>query len=357
MHLNRSALCSIEAQQTARLLLAGRPVPPELSMHIGAANVILTAFEQGWFVLPAWQSGHYSRTQFESIRRQLERHPAIPGAIAVAEDARRHALATFPGQDFELFGSRNTRLPCPVVMAKIAAYSCPRLPFEFRAKSFTAHDLCDWIEDVGNNCRRAVELSKLLCTPGLLDPLQDMQPKLESLAGTPMACYIEGIVCSVHSRFLSRDEARCLSDVSYGRRPAGAFVELLKRNEEERARDSNQYWKRIRRKVAGLAGLMAEVESYSHASLTKRLRSEFGPRYQVCRTKNLDYTRYVVEIDEAMPLGHTSHAASPFELANWVIALDNKLPKVLNSVGDFYDACKSADAAITRMRGGATAVG
>jgi len=350
MHLNRIALSSVDAQQTARLILAGKPIPVDMSSHIEAANHILQAIEQKQFIMPAWHTGHYSRSQFDEMRQILARRPSISRALSTAEAAKRTALIAFPGPDFELFGARRSRLRCPVAMAKNAAYSCPRLPFEFKPKTLTAADFCDWVDDVENNCLKVTELSELLTTAGMLDPSADMLPKISALIGTPSAIYIEAIVQSVHAKYLSESELSCLHNVSHGWTPPEVFTQLLKSNADRRAQESGLYWSRIRMKIAQLAGVFSEVSSYSHAHLTKRLRAALGSRFQVSKMKSLDCTRYVVEIDEAMPLGYASHAYSPFELVNWVIALDAQLDGAIVSLDAYWMACRNADQAITRMR-------
>lgn len=352
MLINRTFLCSAGGQNAARLMINGQDLPSELEEHREAAEYIRTAVDAGWFMLPYWrESGSYSREQFGDIHHHLQAHPDIPEAERAAQEALSHATATFKRPLFELFGSsRNNRLPSPTVMAKNAHLHCPRKPLEFVAWQFTAEDYCDLVEDVSANCRHVHQLAAALTWPGMLDASACLATKIDHLQTVGRADWITAIVKSVHHSYLSLESMAELKKAAYGRISGRAFTEFVAKDLRASESASQATWRATKAMIRNIAAVLGDTKSYHQATLTKLLRSELGREFGIRTIDGLQGKRLVVSTSTHHELGSNSKLITPFELVNWLLALDTAITKCTNDVHGFWEACTQADAVIDRMR-------
>lgn len=352
MHINRESLCCPGAQLAAKLLAQGQPLPPDLKINQEAAEYILSAIAEGWFMLPYWREpASYSREQFGEIHRHLQKHPDLPAAIQAAEAAVNHAKANFKGPLFELFGSyRNNRLPDPLVMAKSAHLSCPRKPLEFSAWEFTAEEFCNLVDDITARCQHVQQLADVITWPGMLEASACLGAKVERLRVIGRADWITPIVKSVHYSYLSQSCEAELKRVVSGYSDGRAFVEFVARDQQAKDAENQASWRAIKAMIRNVAGVLADAKSYHQASLTKQLRRDLGRHFCIRTIQGLQEPRLVVATDTHLELGSNSSITTPFELVNWVLSLDAANPNHPDDVFGYWEACKAADAALLRMR-------
>lgn len=351
MHLNREYLCCTDAQQAARHLAQSQPLPHDLSSRRAAAEYILSAIAEGWFMLPYWREpASYSREQFGEIHRRLRHHPDLPAAIKAAAAAVSHAKAVFKRPLFELFGSyRNNRLPDPLVMAESAHMSCPRMPLDFAAWEFTAHEFCDLLDDVSARCQHVHQLADVITWPDMLNSTACLGPKIERLRAIGRPAWIAPIVKSVHYSYLSSSCEAELKRLVAGYSDGRAFVEFVAQDLQAKESENQAKWRAIKAMIQRVAAVLAEAKSYHQAALTKLLRRELGRRFCVKTVQRLEGVRLVIETDTHLELGDNAKLTAPFDLVNWVIALDGAMSKQADDVFGYLEACKAADAALAAM--------
>lgn len=351
MHINREFLCCPAAQQAARQLSQSADIPPELETHREAAEYILSAIAEGWFMLPYWREpASYSREQFSEISRHLERHPDLPEAIQAAEAAVKHAHAAFKGPAFELFGSyRNNRLPNPLVIAKSAHLSCPRKPLEFTAWEFTAQEFCDLLDDVSSRCQQVHKLAAVITWPGMLDDAVCLGTKVERLRTIGRSDLISPIIKSVHYSYLSSTCEQELKQIVAGHGDGRAFVDFVARDQQTRVDENQAHWRAIKGMIKNVAAVLADAKSYHQASLTKLLRRDLGRHFCLRTLNGLQGPQFVITTDTHLELGSSTNIASPFDLVNWVLALDGAISLQSDDVFGYWAACKVADAALHAM--------
>ena len=351
MHLNREYLCCAGAQQAARHLAQSQPLPHDLSSHREAAEYILSAIAEGWFMLPYWREpASYSREQFGEIHRHLQHHPDLPAAIKAAEAAVSHARAVFNGPLFELFGSyRNNRLPDPLVMAKNAHLSCPRKPLDFSAWVFTAQEFCDLVDDVSARCQHVHQVADVITWPGMLDEAACLGGKVDRLRAIGRPDWITPIVKSVHYTYLSSSCEAELKRLEAGASDGRAFVEFVARDQQARDSENQANWRATKAMIRNVAAVLSDAKSYHQAALTKLLRRELGRHFCVKTVHGLEGPRLVIVTDTHIELGDNAKATAPFDLVNWVLALDDAMSKQADNVFGYWEACKIADAALAAM--------
>lgn len=316
MHINRNFLCSAGAQQAARHLAQGQTIPQDLEHHQQAAEYILSAIEEGWFMLPYWREpASYSREQFVEIHRHLQHHHDLPAAIGAATSAVAHAAATFKGFLFELFGSyRNDRLPDPLSMAKNAHLSCPRKPLEFSAWDFTAQNYCDLLDDVSARCRHVHQLAEVITWPGMLDATACLGAKVEKLRAIGRPEWITPVVKSVHYSYLSSACEAELKRLAAGFSDGRAFVELVSSDQQAKASENLAHWQSIKTMIRNVAAVLAETKSYHQAALTKLLRRDLGQRFCVKTIHGPEDSWLVICTDTHLELGRDSKIETPFDM-------------------------------------------
>ncbi|ELG7182178.1 TPA: hypothetical protein ACP3ZG_001674 [Pseudomonas aeruginosa] len=351
MHLNREYLCCADAQQAARHLAQSQPLPHDLSSHRDAAEYILSAIAEGWFMLPYWREpASYSREQFGEIHHHLQHHPGLPAAIKAAEAAVNHAKEVFKGPLFELFGSyRNNRLPDPLVMAKNAHQSCPRKPLDFSAWVFTAQEFCDLVDDVSARCQHVHQLADVITWPGMLDEAACLGGKVDRLRAIGRPDWITPIVKSVHYSYLSSSCDAELKRLVAGFSDGRAFVEFVARDRQARDSENQANWRATKAMIRNVAAVLADAKSYHQAVLTKLLRRDLGRHFCVKTVHGLEGTRLVITTDTHLELGDNAKITAPFDLVNWVLALDDAMAKQADDVFGYWEACKAADAALAAM--------
>lgn len=350
MLFNRDFLCNIEAQAAAKAILSGAPIAGLPVSVEAAAQYIATAVKEGRFIIPFWKSGHYCRRQFSSVTGALASHPDLADALQVARSAVSKALSSTGRSEHEIFGTvRAGRFQSPVEIIERAPYHCPRMPLTFEAGKFTAHEFCNLLDDISAKIEYAQRISNSLQYRGFFDPLLCPFEKSERLIQSGLREMVYPLLRNVHKVWLDTSSLKSLDDYLYGRITAIQFKESLKSNDLEKSKAEEQHWTRIRKKVAGIAAVFADLSSYSQASLTKALRSNFGARYCVKRIKAQNGTRLVIDIDETAELGLSVAIETPFLLANWVIALDSSLPTIVRNYAAFIDGLNEADLSVKEL--------
>lgn len=352
MHIRRDYLCSTSAHLAARHIAQGKGLPLALEHHREAATYILSAVEAGWFVLPYWlESGAYSRDQFCHFSSHLQMHPGLPATLQLAEAAVEHAQAAFTAPLFELIGpARSNRLPDPVAMVKSAPYSCPRMPGEFVAGTITTADYCNLLEDVSARCQQAEVLASVLTRPGMLDPAACLASKVDWLREIGRPLWIPAIVRSVHYSYLSLQALEQLRKLVSGSGDGKRFVEFVARDRRTRDEETRASWRAKKTLVRNVAAVLSDAKSYHQATLTKLLRRELGRHFCIRTRHHLQGTRLLIETGTDLELGSNTKAATPFELVNWVLALDSVLSRHPDDIHGFWDACTEASEALERMR-------
>ncbi|HEJ2342333.1 TPA: hypothetical protein ACWLUJ_006145 [Pseudomonas aeruginosa] len=351
MHIRRDYLCSTSAHLAARHIAQGKGLTPALEHHREAATYILAAVEAGWFVLPYWlESGAYSREQFWHFSSHLQMHPGLPVTLQLAQAAVEHAQAAFKAPLFELIGSaRNNRLPDPVSMVQSAPYSCSRMPAEFVAGTFTTADYCNLLDDVSARCQQVEVLASVLTRAGMLDPEACLASKVDWLREIGRPLWIPSIVRSVHYSYLSLQALEELRKLVSGSSDGKSFVEFVDRDQRTRGEETRASWRAKKVLVRNVAAVLSEAKSYHQATLTKLLRRDLGRHFCIRTHHHLQGPRLLIETGTDLELGNNAKAATPFELVNWVLALDSVLSKHPDDVHGFWDACTEASEALERM--------
>ncbi|HBO6962634.1 TPA: hypothetical protein L4936_001240 [Pseudomonas aeruginosa] len=351
MSFSREPFCNPNALAAAAYLGRGENIPHVLQANEKDALAIYRGISQGYFCLPKGKNGAYTKTQFAQVRDWLSRFEIITVVKARAAALEKDICSLCALPLFEVFGSYfNGRLPCPFALANNLTWSCPRLPYEFKAGAFGVADYCDVVEDLHAKAEDILSYIALLSLPGFLSPQTTLKEQAELLRKHGKLNLLPMVVRSIHKVYLGRDGERKLNDVVYGRCSVDDFTAFLtqsKAAEEERTRET---WTTRFRTIGQLASVLADTRSYHQASLTRLLRKEFNDSYRVVCTKDQGLDTYCIQIDAYQPLGSNSKLFSTFELVNWIIALDEATKDSTLDVYGFWSAVEIADQRIEKLR-------
>jgi len=188
----------------------------------------------------------------------------------------------------------------------------------------------------------------------MLDGAACLGPKVERLRAIGRPDWIAPIVKSVHYSYLSSSCEAELKRLVVGYSDGRTFDQFVARDQQARDADNQANWRATKAMIRNVAAVLAEAKSYHQAALTKLLRRELGRNFCVKTVQRLEGAQLVIPTSTHLELGDNAKITVPFDLVNWVLALDDAMTKQADNVFGYWEACKAADATLAAMYATAT---